>query len=89
MFEATKIRNVFKSRWNAVFWSLSMLLTAYCSVPDPVETSQPVVPETVAVTDPATDALDKWKKGPHYAVAKSQAVPSDDLEQLQMAADEH
>jgi hypothetical protein len=30
-----KIKNVFKSRWNAVFWSLSVLLTAYCSVPSP------------------------------------------------------
>jgi hypothetical protein len=28
-----KITQVFKSRWNAVFWSLSVLLTAYCSVP--------------------------------------------------------
>ncbi|TCM18749.1 hypothetical protein EDF56_104281 [Novosphingobium sp. PhB165] len=28
-----KIRNVFKSRWQAVFWSASMLLTAYCSIP--------------------------------------------------------
>jgi hypothetical protein len=28
-----KISNVFKSRWNAILWSCSMLLTAYCSVP--------------------------------------------------------
>jgi len=27
------IRNVFRSRWHALFWSASMLLTAYCSVP--------------------------------------------------------
>lgn len=32
-----KIRNVFKSRWHALFWSASMLLTAYCSVPSPDE----------------------------------------------------
>lgn len=32
-----KITTVFRSRWNAVFWSLSVLLTAYCSVPDPDE----------------------------------------------------
>jgi hypothetical protein len=24
---------VFKSRWKAVFWSLGILLTAYCTVP--------------------------------------------------------
>lgn len=28
-----RITTVFKSRWNAVFWSGSMLLLAYCSVP--------------------------------------------------------
>ena len=26
------IRNVFKSRWHALFWSAGILLTAYCSV---------------------------------------------------------
>jgi len=28
-----KIRNVFKSRWHALFWAASMLVTAYCSIP--------------------------------------------------------
>jgi hypothetical protein len=28
-----KISTVFKSRWQAVGWALSMLLLAYCSVP--------------------------------------------------------
>lgn len=28
-----KITTVFKSRWNALFWASSVLLTAYCSVP--------------------------------------------------------
>lgn len=27
------IRNVFKSRWHALFWAAGVLLTAYCSVP--------------------------------------------------------
>jgi len=30
-----KIRNVFRSRWHALFWSAGVLLTAYCSVPSP------------------------------------------------------
>lgn len=30
-----KITTVFKSRWQAVGWSLSMLLLAYCSMPVP------------------------------------------------------
>jgi hypothetical protein len=28
-----RITTVFKSRWNALFWASSVLLTAYCSVP--------------------------------------------------------
>ncbi|MFM2301699.1 MAG: hypothetical protein RLZZ84_1435 [Pseudomonadota bacterium] len=28
-----KLNTVFKSRWKAVFWSLGILLTAYCTVP--------------------------------------------------------
>lgn len=34
------IRNVFRSRWHALFWSGSMLLTAYCSVPAPDDAGQ-------------------------------------------------
>lgn len=28
-----RMNQVFLSRWKAVFWSLSVLLTAYCTVP--------------------------------------------------------
>ncbi|HKT84992.1 MAG TPA: hypothetical protein VJQ77_02770 [Novosphingobium sp.] len=34
------IRNVFKSRWHALFWAGGVLLTAYCSVPSPDENAQ-------------------------------------------------
>ena len=30
-----RIANVFKSRWNALFWAGGIMLTAYCSVPSP------------------------------------------------------
>jgi len=30
-----KITTVFRSRWNALFWSAGVLLTAYCSIPSP------------------------------------------------------
>jgi len=30
----TRITTVFQSRWKAVTWSLGILATAYCSVPD-------------------------------------------------------
>ncbi len=32
-----RITTVFRSRWNAVLWSVGILLTAYCSVPSPEE----------------------------------------------------
>ncbi|WP_231636162.1 hypothetical protein ACLIMP_03945 [Novosphingobium aerophilum] len=31
---------MFKSRWQALFWSASVLLTAYCSVPSPDDQGQ-------------------------------------------------
>jgi hypothetical protein len=30
-----KITTVFRSRWNALFWSAGVLATAYCSIPAP------------------------------------------------------
>lgn len=35
-----KIRNVFKSRWHALFWAASILVTAYCTVPAADDVSQ-------------------------------------------------
>jgi hypothetical protein len=35
-----KITTVFQSRWKALFWSSSMLLTAYCTVPSAEETKE-------------------------------------------------
>ncbi len=89
MFEATKTRNVFKSRWNALFWSLSMMLTAYCSIPEAEVTNLPAVDSAVAAKAPNPQAaLNRWEKGQHYAIVKSQEPPMDDLEKLQKASDE-
>jgi hypothetical protein len=33
MMFGPKINTVFKSRWNAIWWSVGILMTAYCSVP--------------------------------------------------------
>ncbi|MCK9540586.1 MAG: hypothetical protein M0R03_00980 [Novosphingobium sp.] len=30
-----RISTVFRSRWNALFWALGIMATAYCSVPSP------------------------------------------------------
>ncbi|MDE8651617.1 hypothetical protein [Novosphingobium album (ex Liu et al. 2023)] len=35
-----KISTVFRSRWNALFWSAGVLLTAYCSVPSADDSDQ-------------------------------------------------
>ncbi|WP_260928696.1 hypothetical protein [Novosphingobium sp. 9] len=43
-----KIRTVFRSRWNALFWSASVLLTAYCSIPSPDQTSDSSAKSTAA-----------------------------------------
>ncbi|WP_309621242.1 hypothetical protein [Novosphingobium sp.] len=32
-----RLNQVFASRWKAVLWSLGVLLTAYCTVPDRVD----------------------------------------------------
>jgi hypothetical protein len=55
-----KITTVFRSRWNALFWSAGILLTAYCSVPAPEDTDQPdVQPQTAAQTG---DHRNPWSK---------------------------
>lgn len=33
-----KLKTIFASRWKAAWFSASVLLTAYCSVPDPADT---------------------------------------------------
>ncbi|MCJ1960260.1 hypothetical protein [Novosphingobium mangrovi (ex Hu et al. 2023)] len=33
MFLGPRLTRVFRSRWHALFWAASVLLTAYCTVP--------------------------------------------------------
>jgi len=35
-----KIGNVFKSRWQALWWSAGILMLAYCTVPSEKQTEQ-------------------------------------------------
>lgn len=35
-----KLGNVFKSRWQALWWAGTILLTAYCTVPSPEQTER-------------------------------------------------
>ena len=57
-----KLNTVFKSRWNALFWSASMLLLAYCSVPAENEQSDA---EQIAALVAATHKQDA--KPDHHA----------------------
>ncbi|HKX77740.1 MAG TPA: hypothetical protein VJM34_04390 [Novosphingobium sp.] len=64
-----KIRNVFKSRWHALLWSASILLTAYCTVPSPDDPAQDAdAAKTVegllshGDTKPAEHHVNPWAK---------------------------
>ncbi len=47
-----KTSTVFKSRWNALFWSLGILLTVYVLIPSPQDHQ-----EGADATDEAVDAM--------------------------------
>jgi hypothetical protein len=53
------ITGVFASRWKALWWSVGILVTAYCSVPSADETAQtnPDQAKGVKATKNAVDAL--------------------------------
>lgn len=43
-----KLTTVFRSRWNALIWSAGVLATAYCTVPDLEQASEPKAQAPVA-----------------------------------------
>ena len=66
------------------------MLTAYCSIPDADDTTEPAIAD--ANTEVKTAVLgesdaDRWKNGPHYEVIPSQAPQTDSLQDLQLASD--
>jgi hypothetical protein len=44
MIPGPKLNQVFASRWKALFWAGSILLTAYCTVPKQGEKNEDVAP---------------------------------------------
>ncbi len=48
----TRITTVFQNRWKAVTWSLGILATAYCAIPEPEETAQPAAKPLAAHHSP-------------------------------------
>ncbi|PEQ11576.1 hypothetical protein B2G71_15715 [Novosphingobium sp. PC22D] len=66
-----RITTVFRSRWNAIFWSLGVLLTAYCSVPSQDETDDGAsLAKLAGHQEPAkAEHVNPW--------AKSEAEPDD------------
>lgn len=51
MFFGPRLKTIFASRWNALFWSACVLLTAYCTVPaaDQARQQQAIKTEAKAV----------------------------------------
>ncbi|MCJ2179959.1 hypothetical protein [Novosphingobium album (ex Hu et al. 2023)] len=60
MMFGPKISTVFKSRWNALFWSAGVLLTAYCSVPSADQVSQQEKAKVAAASH--DDHVNPWAK---------------------------
>jgi hypothetical protein len=70
MLPGVKMRTVFTSRWKALYWSLGVMVTAYCTIPsgqsddttdiDAVATQQ----DSVAVMD--QKPINKWTKPTHW-----------------------
>ncbi len=55
-----KITTVFRSRWHALFWSASILVTAYCSVPSD-DTTQSIA-DAVKTAKPPPHHVNPWAK---------------------------
>ncbi|MDE2405633.1 MAG: hypothetical protein KGM17_13275 [Sphingomonadales bacterium] len=68
MMFGPRLSTVFASRWKALAWSASILLTAYCTVPKPSENgAQPQDQEAVAMVKavlPAPDAAAEPTRSP-------------------------
>ena len=62
-----KLNTVFQSRWKALFWSLGILVTAYCTVPSADEDNGQDIAKPVAA---------KPHKSP-WAAAKPNKSPWD------------
>ena len=61
-----KLSKVFKSRWHALFWAGSILLTAYCSVPSPDQPGDADQMASLVATmhkgDKHADHVNPWAK---------------------------
>ncbi|MCB2075812.1 MAG: hypothetical protein H6917_05140 [Novosphingobium sp.] len=53
-----RISTVFRSRWNALIWSVGILLTAYCSVPAAQEVEQAPSQDQAEHANPWVKAAD-------------------------------
>jgi hypothetical protein len=51
MFPGPKLSTVFASRWNALLWAGGVLLTAYCSIPEPDKSQATDTPPATAPWD--------------------------------------
>ncbi|WP_420606570.1 hypothetical protein [Novosphingopyxis sp.] len=64
MFFGPRLKTVFASRWNALIWSLGILLTAYCTVPvaDKARQQQAVKSEVKASASDTADMVERRRE---------------------------
>ncbi|OCC23839.1 hypothetical protein MB02_08370 [Croceicoccus estronivorus] len=58
-----RLTSVFASRWKALWWAAGVLLTAYCSVPKPDDTSKADKPA------PHQEHVNPWAAKPAHGSA--------------------
>jgi hypothetical protein len=57
-----RITTVFASRWKALWWAATILVTAYCSVPDADESAGNAPQRPAAADHPAKHPANPWAK---------------------------
>ncbi len=95
MIPSRKTKNVFKSRWNALFWSVGVLVTAYCTVPSPGEEDKAAVAIAAAassnapqVTAPVSPPVpNRWAKQPRYETVSTPSNGGNSFDEARTAAD--
>lgn len=80
MLPGANIRNVFASRWKALYWSLGVMLTAYCTIPaaDPDSNASAPGETKVAASAQPQGRKDPWARSgaAHDYVKSGQHDPS-------------
>lgn len=65
MLPGANMKNVFASRWKALYWALGVMVTAYCTIPAAEPDSGSATPAQTKIADatPHKGKKDPWAKG--------------------------